>query len=77
MIDSLAEQVASVVSTKTRARFRVGRSWPEGTERPVDSSTNRSGVSGSPVTGFLDGCLLLNEVRSKVRPAVRAGPAIM
>ena len=75
MIDSLAEQVSSDVSTYTRPRSSVGSELVVLANTVVDA--NGSGSSALPVTGLVVGCLLLNCVRSKTLPLVRAEPAIM
>src|SRR5450759_685480 len=74
---SLAEQVLAPVSTKTRGRLRVGRACPVGTDGPTAEARNSSGVMAAPVTGSVEGFLLLNCVSSNVWPAVTAGPATM
>ena len=77
MIASLAEQVASVVSTNTRGRLSVGSGWPAVVENPCVLVWNGVGVMGLPVTGLVLGYLELNCCSSKVWPAVGPEPAIM
>jgi adenine deaminase len=61
MMASEAEQVLAVVSTKTRwiGRSRVGSGVPVG-EVLMVVVMNRFGERASPVTGLVDGFLLLN-----------------